>query len=253
MARITLGNVGEIMQRRFVKALFVEFICTYLFVFAAVGSAMANEKLNGNSLVGLLYQAVAQALVVSGIVSAGLHISGGHINPAVTLSLAVGGHCTIIRSSLYWLDQLTASTLACYSLNYMTGGLAVPVHQLASGVGYTQGLLMESVLTFSLLFTVYGTMVDPKSGAAIGLGPVLVGLVVGANTLAGGAFTGASMNPARSFGPAFVSGDWTDHWVYWVGPLFGGGLSGYIYENFFMVTPPAPNQPVFLAEDYEDY
>lgn len=78
-------------------------------------------------------------------------------------------------------------------------------------------------------------MVDPKRGALDGLGPMLTGFVVGANILAGGSFSGASMNPARSFGPALVSWDWTDHWVYWVGPLIGGGLAGFIYENFFII------------------
>lgn len=91
------------------------------------------------------------------------------------------------------------------------------------------------MLTFSLLFTVYATIVDPKKGSLDGLGPMLTGFVVGANILAGGAFSGASMNPARSFGPALVSWDWTDHWVYWVGPLMGGGLAGFMYENFFIV------------------
>lgn len=112
-----------------------------------------------------------------------------------------------------------------------------PIHSLASGVGFFQGVIWEIILTFSLLFTVYATIVDPKKGALDGLGPTLTGFVVGANILAGGAFSGASMNPARSFGPALVSWDWTDHWVYWVGPLIGGGLAGFIYESFFIERP----------------
>lgn len=112
-----------------------------------------------------------------------------------------------------------------------------PIHSLAAGVGSLQGVIWEIVLTFSLLFTVFATMVDPKKGTLDGLGPTLTGFVVGANILAGGPFSGASMNPARSFGPALVSWDWTDHWVYWVGPLIGGGLAGYIYDTFFIATP----------------
>lgn len=114
------------------------------------------------------------------------------------------------------------------------------MHTLASGVDYLQGVIMEIVLTFSLLFTVYTTIVDPKRGFIGGLGPLLTGLVVGANIMAGGAFSGASMNPARSFGPALVSGDWTDHWVYWVGPLIGGALAGFVCENFFVERSHAP-------------
>lgn len=93
---------------------------------------------------------------------------------------------------------------------------------------------MEIVLTFSLVLTVYTTMVDPKKGFLYGQGPILTGFVVGANIMAGGAFSGASMNPARSFGPAVVTGIWTDHWVYWVGPLIGGGLAGLVHEKFFI-------------------
>ena len=102
-----------------------------------------------------------------------------------------------------------------------------PVHTLASGVGYTQGVVWEIVLTFSLMFCVYATIVYPKKGTVSGLGPIFVGILVGANVLAGGAFTSASMNPATSFGPALVTGNWTDHWVYWVGPLMGPCLRGW--------------------------
>ncbi|CAI9093521.1 OLC1v1029033C2 [Oldenlandia corymbosa var. corymbosa] len=183
---------------------------------------------------------MAHALVVAVMISAGFRISGGHLNPAVTLGLCFGGHITVVRSILYWIDQCLASVAACALLSYVTGGLTTPPHTLASGVDYSQGVIMEIVLTFSLLFTVYATIVDPKKGNLSGIGPLLTGLVVGANIMAGGPFSGASMNPARSFGPALVSGIWTDHWVYWVGPLIGGGLAGFIYENFFIVRTHVP-------------
>lgn len=112
-----------------------------------------------------------------------------------------------------------------------------PVHTLAAGMDSVQGVIMEIVLTFSLLFSVYGTIVDPKKIIPAGFGPLMVGLVVGANILAGGPFSGASMNPARSFGPALASGNWTDHWVYWVGPLIGGALAGLVYDSIFLISP----------------
>ncbi|XP_022951998.1 aquaporin TIP4-1-like isoform X3 [Cucurbita pepo subsp. pepo] len=239
MAKIALGCVGEATQPDCIRALVVEFITTFLFVFVGVGSAITANTLLGNALVGLFSVAVAHALVVAVMISAG-HISGGHLNPAVTLGLLFGGHITVVRSALYWIIQLLAASAASFLLSYLTGGSAIPVHTLASGVGYLQGVIWEIILTFSLLFTVYATMVDPKKGALDGLGPMLTGFVVGANILAGGAFSGASMNPARSFGPALVAGDWTDHWVYWVGPLIGGGLAGFIYENFFIERSHVP-------------
>ncbi|KAK4422270.1 Aquaporin TIP4-1 [Sesamum alatum] len=240
MAKIALGSGREALQPDCLQALIVEFICTFLFVFTGVGAAMATDKLNGNLLVGLFFVAITHALVVAVMISAGFRISGGHLNPAVTLGLCAGGHITVVRSILYWIDQLLASVAACALLSYLTGGLTTPIHSLASGVGATQGVIMEIVLTFSLLFTVYATIVDPKKSNLDGQGALLTGLVVGANIMAGGPFSGASMNPARSFGPALVSGDWTDHWVYWVGPLIGGGLAGFIYENFFIVRSHIP-------------
>jgi aquaporin TIP len=184
---------------------------------------------SADSVVGLTAVALAHTLVVAVMVSAGLHVSGGHINPAVTLGLAVTGRITLFRSALYTAAQLLGSALA-----FLTGGAPTPVHALAPGVGALQGVLMEVVLTFSLLFAVYATVVDPRRAVG-GMGPLLVGLVVGANVLAGGPFSGASMNPARSFGPALAAGVWADHWVYWVGPLIGGPLAGLVYDGLFMV------------------
>jgi len=173
--------------------------------------------------------ALGQALVVSVIATAGFHISGGHVNPAVTLSLAVGGHITLFRSSLYIAAQMLGSSAACFLLRWLTGGLATPVHALAEGV------VAETVFTFSLLFVVYATILDPRK-LHPGAGPLLTGLLVGANSIAGAVLSGASMNPARSFGPAVATGVWTHHWVYWVGPLAGGPLAVLVYECCFMAA-----------------
>lgn len=112
---------------------------------------------------------------------------------------------------------------------------------MGGGVGYIEGVVMEIVLTFSLVFTVYGTAVDPKRGSmGLTMAPLCIALIVGANIMAGGPFSGASMNPARSFGPAFVMWQWREHWVYWVGPLVGGGLPGALYDNFFIIPTYEP-------------
>jgi aquaporin TIP len=179
--------------------------------------------------------ALGQALVVAVIATAGFHISGGHVNPAVTLSLAVGGHVTLFRSSLYIAAQMLGSSAACFLLRWLTGGLATPVHALADGVGPLQGVVAEAVFTFSLLFVIYATILDPRK-LLPGAGPLLTGLLVGANSVAGAALSGASMNPARSFGPAVASGVWTHHWVYWFGPLSGGPLAVLVYECCFMAA-----------------
>ncbi|KAK9742126.1 hypothetical protein RND81_03G150000 [Saponaria officinalis] len=232
MAKIALGTSREVTQPDCIQALVVEFIVTFLFVFAGGKQRRAG-----------LFVGTTHAFAAAVMIAAGFNISGGHLNPAVTIGLAVGGHITVVRSLLYWFVQCAASFL----LYYLTAGLATPIHTLAKGMNPLQGILMEVVLTFSLIFTVYTTMVDPKKGPLQGQGILLVGLVVGANIFAGGLFSGASMNPARSFGPALVSGDWTDHWIYWVGPLIGGALAGLICENFFIVRSHVP-----LSIDDED-
>uniref|UniRef100_A0A0E0JG02 Tonoplast intrinsic protein n=1 Tax=Oryza punctata TaxID=4537 RepID=A0A0E0JG02_ORYPU len=268
MAKLALGHHREATDPGCLRALLAELLLTFLFVFSGVGSAMAAAKLGGggggDTIMELTAVAAAHALVVAVMVSAGLHVSGGHINPAVTLGLAVGGHITLFRSALYVVAQLLGSSLACLLLAVLTGGEATPVHAPAAGllgsslaclllavltggeatpvhapaagVGAARGVVMEAVLTFSLLFAVYATVVDQRRAVGA-LGPLLVGLVVGANILAGGPYSGASMNPARSFGPALAAGNWADHWVYWVGPLIGGPLAGLAYEGLFMGPP----------------
>lgn len=103
-----------------------------------------------------------------------------------------------------------------------------------SGVSIWNAFVLEIVMTFGLVYTVYATAIDPKKGELGIIAPLAIGFIVGANILVGGAFDGASMNPAVSFGPALVSWDWKHHWVYWAGPIVGGGLAGAVYEIFFI-------------------
>uniref|UniRef100_M1CIC5 Aquaporin TIP2;3 n=3 Tax=Solanum TaxID=4107 RepID=M1CIC5_SOLTU len=118
--------------------------------------------------------------------------------------------------------------------------MAVPIHGVAAGVGAAEGVVMEIIITFALVYTVYATAADPKNGALGTIAPIAIGFIVGANILAAGPFSGGSMNPARSFGPAVVSGNFAGIWIYWVGPLVGGGLAGLIYSNVFMNHEHAP-------------
>lgn len=108
---------------------------------------------------------------------------------------------------------------------------------MSKGVSVWNAFVLEIVMTFGLVYTVYATALDRRGKGNVGIiAPIAIGFIVGANILAGGAFDGASMNPAVSFGPALVSWDWTNHWVYWAGPLIGGGIAGLVYEFFFNHT-----------------
>ncbi|KAJ6425416.1 hypothetical protein OIU84_026064 [Salix udensis] len=234
---IAVGHYHETTQPDTWKAALAEFISTLIFVFAGEGSGMAFSKLTdgaANTPAGLIAAAIAHAFALFVAVSVGANISGGHVNPAVTFGAFIGGNITLLRGILYWIAQLLGSTVACLLLRFTTGGLETSAFALSTGVGVWNALVLEIVMTFGLVYTVYATAIDPKKGNLGIIAPIAIGFIVGANILVGGAFDGASMNPAVSFGPALVSWSWTNHWVYWAGPLIGGGLAGLIYESFFI-------------------
>jgi aquaporin TIP len=133
------------------------------------------------------------------------------------------------------------------------------VATLDRGIHERHALLLEVVMTFGLMYTVYATAVDRPHGGGINVGaiaPIAIGFVLGANILAGGPFDGAAMNPARAFGPALVGWSWRHHWVYWVGPLIGAGLAAALYEFVVAEQPEAPaaaDTPTRLPVAAEDY
>ncbi|CAA2986822.1 probable aquaporin TIP1-1 [Olea europaea subsp. europaea] len=237
LRRVAFGHRDEFRQPGAIKAALAEFFSTLIFVFAGEGSGMAYNKLTGNaptSPSGLVAAAVAHGFALFVAVSVSANISGGHVNPAVTFGLFLGGNVSLFRGILYIIAQLLGSVVACLLLLFSTGGLETSAFALTAGVSVWNAFVFEIVMTFGLVYTVYATAVDPKKGEIGIIAPIAIGFIVGANILAGGAFTGASMNPAVSFGPALVSFTWTHHWVYWAGPLIGGGLAGIVYEVFFV-------------------
>ncbi|GLT89839.1 hypothetical protein SLE2022_078030 [Rubroshorea leprosula] len=234
---IAVGRPGETTHPGALKAALAEFISTLIFVFAGEGSGMAFNKLTDNGSTtpsGLVAAALAHGFGLFVAVSISNNISDGHVNPAVTFGAFLGGNITLFRGILYWIAQLLGSTVACLLLKFGTNGMTTSAFSLSSGVGVWNAFVLEIVMTFGLVYTVYATAIDPKRGNIGIIGPIAIGFIVGANILAGGAFDGASMNPAVSFGPALVSWNWENHWVYWAGPLVGGGIAGLVYDLFFI-------------------
>ncbi|KAJ4978658.1 hypothetical protein NE237_009438 [Protea cynaroides] len=242
-SRVAVGLPQDTIKPDALKAGLAEFISTLIFVFAGQGSGMAFSKLtdNGsNTPAGLVAAALAHGFGLFVGVSVGANISGGHVNPAVTFGAFLGGNISLLHGILYWIAQLLGSTVACLLLKFCTNGMTTSAFALSTGVGVWNAFVLEIVMTFGLVYTVYATALDPKKGSVGTIAPLAIGLIVAANILAGGAFDGASMNPAVSFGPALVSWDWTNHWVYWAGPLIGGGLAGVIYELIFVSRSHEP-------------
>ncbi|KAM7527832.1 hypothetical protein LguiB_031242 [Lonicera macranthoides] len=250
ISRISMGSVVDASQPEALKAALAEFISMLIFVFAGEGSGMAFSKLTDSGSTtpaGLISASLAHAFALFVAISVGANISGGHVNPAVTFGAFVGGHITLLRSILYWIAQCLGSVVACLLLKLSTGGLETSAFALSSGVNVWNAVMFEIVMTFGLVYTVYATAVDPKKGDIGIIAPIAIGFIVGANILAGGAFDGASMNPAVSFGPAVVSWSWDSHWVYWLGPFVGSAIAALVYELFF-ISPSTTHEPLPIAD-----
>ncbi|KAL9226096.1 hypothetical protein vseg_001946 [Gypsophila vaccaria] len=244
--KMAVGTPGEASHPDALKAALSEFISMILFVFAGQGSGMAFSKITHNGVTteaGLIAAALAHSFALIVAVSVSANISGGHVNPAVTFGAFVGGHITLLRAILYWIGQLFGSVAACWLLQYATGGMEISAFAVSSELTSWNALVFEIVMTFGLVYTVYATAVDPKKGNLGVIAPIVIGLIVGANILVGGAFDGASMNPAVTFGPAVVSWTWTHHWVYWLGPFIGAALAAIIYDHIYIVDYPHQQLP----------
>ncbi|KAI3800077.1 hypothetical protein L1987_35385 [Smallanthus sonchifolius] len=216
------------------RSYLAEFISTFFFVFAATGSAMSSRKMSPESPMvdpsGLVATAIATAFALSVAVYVAVNISGGHVNPAVTFGMAVGGHISIPLAIFYWISQMLGSVFACMLLKFMTVSQNVPVHGIPDEMTGFGASILEGVMTFALVYTFYAAG-DPRRGAFGTIGPLVIGFIAGANVLASGPFTGGSMNPAYSFGSGAVGGSFKNQAVYWIGPLVGAGVAGIVYDN----------------------
>lgn len=207
-----------------------EFIGTFALIFVGVGAI----KTAGHDVLGV---ALAHGLTIAAFVSATLHISGGQLNPAVTFGLVCGGHMTIPAAIRYWIAQLLGgfvAALICLGL-FGRDVVVTGTPQLAIALTPAQGILVEAILTFFLVFIVHGVVVDGRGPHSVA--GLVIGSTITLDILFGGPLTGAAMNPARVFGPALAANFWRDHYVYWIGPLLGGALAGVVYRVFIERKP----------------
>lgn len=213
------------------RSLIGEFVGTFALVFIGAGSIVTDHLTRG--ALGLAGIAAAHALVLSIMVSAIGHISGAHFNPVVTVAVLIARRISARLAGLYVLTQLVAAVFASLLLLAVFPSSAwKPVHlgtpALGNGASFGTAVLLEAILTFFLVFAVFGVAVDGR-GPFKGIAGFGIGLVLGFDILMGGPLTGAAMNPARAFGPALVSGFWQDWLVYWIGPLIGAALAAGVY------------------------
>lgn len=216
------------MDRETLQPAFAEFIGTFALTFIG-GAAVVNAAQNKTDLVGV---ALAHGLALMIMVYALGAISGAHVNPAVTLGLALGKQIEWPKAVVYWIAQFIGASIAGFALftifgdtSAKTGFLGTP--SLAANVSATTGILVEAILTFFLVLVVFGTAVDAR--AKQGFHGLAIGLVLTMDILAGGPLTGAAMNPARYFGTALASFHLNEIAVYLVGPAVGALWAWLVY------------------------
>ncbi len=210
-----------------------EFIGIFALVFVGGASIMSSAMSQTSN--GLVIAAIAHGLILAIMVTATMRISG-HLNPAVTLGFLAARRIEPMMAMVYIVAQLLGAALAAYALKAVfpaeiatatrLGGQSV-ASELSSG----QAILCEFLATFFLTFVVFGTAVDPSAPK---VGGFAIGLTVTADILAIGPLTGASMNPARSFGPAVVSGVLEGQAIYWIGPILGSIAAALLYDGLFL-------------------
>jgi aquaporin TIP len=220
-----------------IRAPLAEFLGTFYLCFAGIAAILCVQPPIGSGI-GLVGIALAHGLALSIAVAVFGGVSGAHVNPAVTAGMLVTGRISPKNAAVYVIAQVLGATTAAAICNglfpaeaVMAAHLGTPGPAAWASPGVVFG--MEFVLTFLLVTSVFGAAVDER-GKAVKIGGFAIGLTVAFDILAGGAVSGASMNPARSFGPALVSGWWNMHWIYWVAPIAGGIVAALVYEHLIL-------------------
>jgi MIP family channel proteins len=214
-----------------------EAVATFTLTFIGAGAIIHNQAAGG----GLVAIALAHGLALSMAVFATGHISGGHVNPAVTAAMLVTGRIKANDAVVYLISQVAGAVIAALCLKglFPAGdvesaklGATLGKPEIMEALGPGKILIIEAFLTFLLVTTIFGVAVDPRGPKNVY--GFAIGLTVGFDILAAGAITGASMNPARSFGPALIGGHWDIHWVYWAGPILGGCAAALLYQQVLL-------------------
>jgi MIP family channel proteins len=232
---------------------FAEFVGAFTLIFVGAGAPLTFTKLfapaflqgGGDQIsgLGLVAVALANGLAIGVMVSAVGHISGGHFNPAITLGFFLTRRLAPLLALVYWLAQFAGAVCAALLLRWFyaeqvrnIAHLGAP--GLGSGVDKWQGLVIEIVLTFFLVWVVFATAADP-GGSFKAIAGLAIGLTITIDVLMGGPLTGAAMNPARAFGPQLVQNYWKNGWIWYAGPAAGGAIAALAYEWLYL-RPPRP-------------
>lgn len=231
---------------QFVRQCLAEGFGTFFLCFAGMAAVLSSAP-PLNSGIGTLGVALANGFAVTVAISCFAAISGAHFNPAITVALLTTGRIKLPMALAYFVCQIVAAMAAAYSCNMLFPDSAIDWTTLAlptpaQWISENVLLITEIVLTFMLTISYYSSLLDPR-GVGQKIGAFGIGLTVTVAILATGPVTGACMNPARAFGPAWVLNLYRDHWCYWVGPIAGAILAAQCYENILLPKEPAEAPP----------
>jgi aquaporin NIP len=201
-----------------------EGVGTFALVVAGCGAIIVNTQTGALTHVGI---ALTFGLVIMVMIAAAGHLSGAHFNPAVTLAFAITRHFAWRDVPAYVGAQFLGAVAGAMTLDALFGPVANLGATIPNGSVW-QSFGLELLLTAVLMFVIISVATDTR---AVGqLAALAIGATVGLDAMWGGPISGASMNPARSFGPALIAGVWTDQWVYWLGPIIGASLGAIIFQ-----------------------
>jgi aquaporin NIP len=202
-----------------------EGMAAFALVFAGCGAIITDAERGDLGTVGI---ALVFGLVIMVMVYATGHLSGAHINPAVTLAFTLTRHFPARDALAYIAAQLVGAMLAAAMLLAVWTDQPAALGATTPSIGVGSALVYELVMTMFLMFVIMAVATDTRAAGAAAA--IAIGGTIGLDALFGGPLTGASMNPARSFGPALISGEWRDFWVYVLGPVAGAALGALVYQ-----------------------
>jgi MIP family channel proteins len=232
---------SQIDRSHIIGAAIAELVGTFILIFG--GTAVAVAAILSRPTAGAAYDSLAVALAfglaLAAVVAAVGHVSGAHVNPAVTLGMAATKKFPWQFVPHYVGAQLVGAVLGALATWITFGGPARGEAKLAAtypaqGVGDLQAFIVEILITFILVFVVMAVATDQRAPAAIA--PIAVGFALAVGVFIAGPVTGGSVNPARSLGPMLVAGDLTSVWLYILGPIIGGGLGALLYDRTMAQT-----------------
>jgi MIP family channel proteins len=212
------------MCRKIWRCAIAEFLGTFSLVLVGCGAIMVAQTTGAFKQGGI---AMAFGLVVMVMIAATGHISGTHLNPAVTVAFAITRHFPLRSVPVYVSVQILGGVMGAMVLRAILGEVANLGATVPTGAAW-RSLVVETLISAALMFVIMAVATDTR---AIGqLAAIMIGATVAVNALWAGPISGASMNPARSFGPALISNSWDAHWIYWVGPILGAMIGALAYQ-----------------------